>query len=89
MNEQKALELLDLEPGASPSDIRRAYQEIFNEMWIRLTNAPTEHQKDLYRKCLAAVEEAHLFLGGKAKKTSANSPAWDRWKILLKKSPSF
>jgi hypothetical protein len=36
MTEQKALELLDLEPGASASEIRRAYQEIFNELQIRL-----------------------------------------------------
>ncbi|WP_209332379.1 formylglycine-generating enzyme family protein [Lunatimonas salinarum] len=75
MNEQKALELLDLELGASASEIRRAYQEIYNELQIRLTNAPTEHQKELYRKRLAAVEEAYLFLGGESEEDLSELPS--------------
>ncbi|MFD2202051.1 formylglycine-generating enzyme family protein [Shivajiella indica] len=75
MNEQKALELLDLEPSASSSEIRRAYQEIYNELQIRLTNAPTEHQKELYRKRLAAVEEAYLFLGGEREEDLSELPS--------------
>ncbi|EKB51120.1 SUMF1/EgtB/PvdO family nonheme iron enzyme [Cecembia lonarensis] len=75
MNEQKALELLDLEPGASASEIRRAYQEVYNELQIRLTNAPTEHQKELYRKRLAAVEEAYLFLGGESEEDLSELPS--------------
>ncbi|EKB51119.1 energy transducer TonB [Cecembia lonarensis] len=75
MTEQKALELLDLEPGASASEIRRAYQEIYNELQIRLTNAPTEHQKELYRKRLAAVEEAYLFLGGESEEDLSELPS--------------
>ncbi|GAB2607094.1 formylglycine-generating enzyme family protein [Belliella aquatica] len=75
MNEQKALELLDLEPGASTSEIRRAYQEVYNELQIRLTNAPTEHQKELYRKRLAAVEEAYLFLGGESEEDLSELPS--------------
>ncbi|WP_209332380.1 SUMF1/EgtB/PvdO family nonheme iron enzyme [Lunatimonas salinarum] len=75
MNEQKALELLDLEPGATASEIRRAYQEIYNELQIRLTNAPTEHQKELYRKRLAAIEEAYLFLGGESEEDLSELPS--------------
>ncbi|EKB51122.1 hypothetical protein [Cecembia lonarensis] len=75
MKEEKALELLDLEPGASASEIRRAYQEIYNELQIRLTNAPTEHQKELYRKRLTAVEEAYLFLGGKSEEDLSELPS--------------
>ncbi|MFD2202052.1 formylglycine-generating enzyme family protein [Shivajiella indica] len=75
MTEQKALELLDLEPGASSSEIRRAYQEIYNELQIRLTNAPTEHQKELNRKRLTAVEEAYLFLGGESEEDLSELPS--------------
>lgn len=75
MNEQKAFELLDLEPGASASEIRRAYQEIYNELQIRLTNAPIEHQKELYRKRLTAVEEAYLFLGGESEEDLSELPS--------------
>ncbi|WP_209332381.1 formylglycine-generating enzyme family protein [Lunatimonas salinarum] len=75
MNEQKALELLDLEPGASASEIRRAYQEIYNELQIRLTNAPTEHQKELYRKRLAAVEDAYIFFGGESEEDLSELPS--------------
>lgn len=41
MTAEKAYELLDLEPGAGASEIRRAYQEIYNELQIRLTSTPT------------------------------------------------
>ncbi|MFD2202053.1 SUMF1/EgtB/PvdO family nonheme iron enzyme [Shivajiella indica] len=75
MTEQKALELLDLEPGATASEIRRAYQVIYNELQIRLTNAPTEHQKELYRKRLAAVEDAYIFFGGESEEDLSELPS--------------
>lgn len=64
MTHEKALELLELEEGASSSEVRAAYSELFNELQIRLTNAPTEHQRELYRKRLAEIEEAYIVLGG-------------------------
>jgi formylglycine-generating enzyme required for sulfatase activity len=64
MTHEKALELLELEEGASPQEIRSAYQELFNELNIRLTNAPTDHQKQLYTRRLQDIEKAYLLLGG-------------------------
>lgn len=45
MNEQKALALLDPEPGAMLSEIRKVYQEIFNELQNHLNNDTTERKK--------------------------------------------
>jgi hypothetical protein len=64
MTHEKALELLELEEGASAQEIRSAYQELFNELNIRLTNAPTDHQKQLYTRRLQDIEKAYLLLGG-------------------------
>jgi hypothetical protein len=64
MTHEKALELLELEEGASAQEIRTAYQELFNELNIRLTNAPTDHQKQLYTRRLQDIEKAYLLLGG-------------------------
>jgi uncharacterized protein (TIGR02145 family) len=75
MTNEEAHELLDLEPGASAQEIRNAYKEVFNELQIRLTNAPTDHQKQMYRRRLREVEEAYLFLGGETEEDISELPS--------------
>lgn len=62
MTHQEALEKLELDSAASPSQIEQSYQELYNEFQMRITNAPTEHQRKLYRKKLDELEAAYEML---------------------------
>ncbi len=64
MNKDEALSKLELEEGATSSDINTQYQEFYNEFQMRITNAPTEHQRKLYQKKLEELSEAFKVLGG-------------------------
>jgi hypothetical protein len=64
MNNQEALEKLELEVGASQQTIKQQYQEFYNEFQMRITNAPTTHQKTLYQRKLKELEDAYNLLTG-------------------------
>ncbi|MDX1444940.1 hypothetical protein, partial [Lishizhenia sp.] len=64
MTKEEALERLELEANASRAEITAQYNEFYNEFQIRITNAPTEHQKKLYQKKLDELEKAYQILGG-------------------------
>jgi FKBP-type peptidyl-prolyl cis-trans isomerase len=64
MNKDEALSKLELEEGATSSEINTQYQEFHNEFQMRITNAPTEHQRKLYQKKLEELSEAFNVLGG-------------------------
>ena len=64
MTKQQALEKLELEEGATASEISAQYQEFYNEFQMRITNAPTEHQRTLYKKKLDELTLAFEILGG-------------------------
>ncbi len=64
MNITEALSKLELEEGATSSEINSQYQEFYNEFQMRITNAPTEHQRKLYQKKLEELSEAFKVLGG-------------------------
>lgn len=58
MTREQALEKLELEDGATQNEIQQQFNEFYNEFQIRITNAPTEHQRKLYQKKLIELEEA-------------------------------
>jgi hypothetical protein len=58
MNRTDAAAILNLDPSASPEEARRAYQELFTEHQVRLTNAPTPALRSLYQARLLELEEA-------------------------------
>ncbi|WP_370477060.1 FG-GAP repeat domain-containing protein [Tamlana flava] len=62
MTKEEALEKLELENGAGQQEIKQQYQEFYNEFQLRITNAPTTHQKRLYQKKLKLLEEAYSLL---------------------------
>ena len=64
MTHKQALEKLELEAGATTSEITIQYQEFYNEFQMRITNAPTEHQRALYKKKLDELTLAFETLGG-------------------------
>ncbi len=64
MTNDEALSKLELEQGATSSEINTQYQEFYNEFQMRITNAPTEHQRKLYQKKLEELAAAFEVLGG-------------------------
>jgi hypothetical protein len=75
MTKQDALEKLELEGGASQQAIKQQYQEFYNEFQMRITNAPTTHQKSLYQKKLKELEDAFVLLtGSNTEDTDAELP---------------
>jgi hypothetical protein len=64
MTHEEALSKLELEEGATSSEINTQYQEFYNEFQMRITNAPTEHQRKLYQKKLEELAAAFEVLGG-------------------------
>ena len=64
MTHNEALSKLEIEEGATSSEINTQYQEFYNEFQMRITNAPTEHQRKLYKKKLEELSEAFKVLGG-------------------------
>lgn len=58
MNRTDAAAILNVDPSASPEETRRAYQELFTEHQVRLTNAPTPALRSLYQARLLELDEA-------------------------------
>src|SRR5437667_5328124 len=58
MNRTDAAAILNVDPSASPEEARRAYQELFTEHQVRLTNAPTPALRSLYQARLLELDEA-------------------------------
>lgn len=54
----EAAEILGVSPGAGQEEIRRRYQRIYNDLQIRLTNAPTASLKRMYQKNLQNLKVA-------------------------------
>ncbi|WP_370477063.1 hypothetical protein [Tamlana flava] len=76
MNKQEALEKLELEVGASEQDIKKQYQEFYNEFQMRITNAPTTHLKSLYQKNFKQLEEAYSVLTGQETSSFDSEIPW-------------
>ncbi|WP_370477055.1 WG repeat-containing protein [Tamlana flava] len=76
MKVEEALEKLELEIGASQKEIKQQYQEFYNEFQLRITNAPTTHQKTLYQKKLKELEEAYDLLTGQKTDTLDSDIPW-------------
>ncbi len=64
MTHEEALSKLEIEEGATSSEINAQYQEFYNEFQMRITNAPTEHQRKLYQKKLEELTQAFEILSG-------------------------
>jgi hypothetical protein len=58
MNRVDAAAILQIPPTASTEEARRAYQELFTEHQMRLTNAPTPALRNLYQARLRELDEA-------------------------------
>ncbi len=58
-NTVNPLEILGLNEQATPSEIQKRYQELYDDYNIRLTNAPTPALKKLYQKNLQEIEDAY------------------------------
>ncbi len=58
MSAMEAAEILGLAPGAAADEVRRSYQRIYNDLQIRLTNAPTATLKRMYQKNLQNLKQA-------------------------------
>jgi hypothetical protein len=70
MTYNEALSKLELEEGATSSEINSQYQEFYNEFQMRITNAPTEHQRKLYQKKLEELAAALEVLGGESSESN-------------------
>jgi predicted component of type VI protein secretion system len=53
-----AAEILGVAPGAGHEEVRGRYQRIYNDLQIRLTNAPTASLKRMYQKNLQNLKLA-------------------------------
>ena len=54
----EAAEILGVAPGAPGHEVRKKYQKIYNDLQIRLTNAPTASLKRMYQKNLQSLKAA-------------------------------
>ncbi len=54
----EASEILGLAPGTPAAEVRKKYQKIYNDLQIRLTNAPTSSLKRMYQKNLQNLKAA-------------------------------
>jgi hypothetical protein len=72
MNKKEALSKLELEEGSTSSEINTQYQEFYNEFQMRITNAPTEHQRKLYQKKLEELTTAFNILGGENQESNTH-----------------
>lgn len=54
----EAAEILGVAPGAPAHEVRKKYQKIYNDLQIRLTNAPTASLKRMYQKNLQSLKAA-------------------------------
>lgn len=58
MTRTDAATTLGIDASASPEEAKRAYQELFTEHQVRLTNAPTPALRSLYQARLLELDEA-------------------------------
>lgn len=58
MTRADAAAILQVPPTVSAEEARRAYQELFTEHQVRLTNAPTPALRNLYQARLREIDEA-------------------------------
>lgn len=58
MTREDAAALLGLWPGSPPDDVRRQYQKIYNDLQVRLTNAPAPSLKRMYQKNIQDLKTA-------------------------------
>jgi hypothetical protein len=58
MNRTEAAAILNIDASASADEARKAYQELFTEHQMRLTNAPTPALRNLYQARLRELDEA-------------------------------
>lgn len=58
MNRTDAATILGIDASASAEEAKRAYQELFTEHQVRLTNAPTPALRSLYQARLLELDEA-------------------------------
>lgn len=75
MTKEEALERLELEANATTNEIKTQYNEFYNEFQIRITNAPTDHQRKLYQKKLEELDQAYKVLGGEGQDSDADLPS--------------
>lgn len=75
MTIDEALNRLELEDDYSSDELNLQYSEFYNEFQIRITNAPTDHQRKLYQKKLEELEEAYRVLGGESEDSDADLPS--------------
>ena len=75
MNRTDAATILSIDPSASPDEAKRAYQELFTEHQVRLTNAPTPALRSLYQSRLLELEEARdAFLAASVSDADSDLP---------------
>ena len=48
INRAAAAAILNIDPSVSREEVRKAYEDLFNEHQLRLTNAPTPTLRSLY-----------------------------------------
>lgn len=58
MSVAQAAEMLGVDPGATPADVRRQYQKLHNDLQIRITNTPSPSLKRMYQKNLQELKMA-------------------------------
>lgn len=58
MNRTDAATILGIDASASAEEAKRAYQDLFTEHQVRLTNAPTPALRSLYQARLLELDEA-------------------------------
>lgn len=64
MDRDEALSILGLEPSATVADAEAKYVELYNDLHLRLTNAPTPNLKKLYQRNLEELKEALRVVAG-------------------------
>lgn len=58
MTAAQAAEVLGVNAGAAPADVRRQYQRLHNDLQIRMTNTPSPSLKRMYQKNLQELKLA-------------------------------
>jgi len=74
MTKEKAYEILNLKSSATSNELVEAYREAFNDLNVFITNATTEHQRNLYSNQLVEVKNAFSFLGGTLQDDESECP---------------
>ena len=62
MTREEALEYLNLPRKSSAQLVKKRYQELQEDYQKAITNAPSQHFRDLYSENLDKIEEAYLLM---------------------------